>query len=84
MIDADNGDIDVSRINHPAHYNSHPSGIEAIQLCEHMNFCMGNAIKYILRADHKGDPLTDLSKAIWYLERELERRKNSLQSPSAD
>lgn len=37
-------------VNHPKHYNSHPSGIEAIVICEHTDFCLGNAIKYILRA----------------------------------
>lgn len=62
------------KIDHPSHYNQHPSGIEAIDVCEHMNFCLGNAIKYIWRADFKGDDIEDLKKAIWYLNREIKRR----------
>jgi hypothetical protein len=61
-------------INHPNHYTNHPSGIECIQITEHMNFCLGNAIKYIWRADLKDSDIEDLKKAIWYLNRELEKR----------
>jgi hypothetical protein len=57
----------------PAHYNSHPSGVEAITVCEHMNFCRGNAMKYLWRAGHKGDELEDLKKARWYIDREIQR-----------
>jgi hypothetical protein len=60
-------------VNHPSHYTSHPSGVEVIQITEHMNFCLGNAIKYILRADHKGNQIQDLKKAVWYINREIER-----------
>jgi hypothetical protein len=63
-------------INHPEHYTSHPSGIECIQITEHMNFCLGNAIKYIWRAGIKSDDaIKDLSKAVFYLNREIERLK---------
>ena len=62
-------------VNHPAHYLAHPSGIEVIQITEHLNFCLGNAVKYILRADHKGKPIEDLNKARWYIEREITRRR---------
>lgn len=61
-------------INHPPHYTGHPSGVEAISITEHMNYCLGNAMKYIWRADLKGTDLDDLEKAIWYLNRELSRR----------
>jgi len=61
-------------VNHPQHYTAHPSGIEAIQVTEHFNFCIGNAIKYLWRADAKGNALEDLRKARWYIEREIERR----------
>ena len=61
-------------VNHPKHYTSHPSGIEVIEITEHMNFCLGNVIKYVLRADLKHDAIEDLEKAKWYLERELVRR----------
>ena len=62
-------------VNHPPHYNDHPSGIECIQITEHMGFCLGNAVKYLWRADLKGDAVTDLRKAIWYIEREIAKRE---------
>ena len=66
-------------INHPVHYTVHPSGIECIQITEHMNFNLGNSVKYIWRADLKGDAVEDLKKARWYLDREIARRtKGSL------
>ena len=61
-------------VTKPIHYNSHPSGVEAIQVTEHMNFCVGNAMKYLWRADLKNG-LEDLEKAAWYIQREIERRK---------
>lgn len=61
-------------MNHPEHYNAHPSGVECIQVTEHMNFNIGNAMKYLWRADEKGDPLQDLQKARWYIDREIGRR----------
>jgi hypothetical protein len=64
-------------VNHPAHYTEHPSGVECIQITEHMNFCLGNAIKYIWRAELKGRTIEDLEKAIFYVQREINRRKNS-------
>ncbi len=61
-------------VDHPPHYCSHPSGVEVIQITEHMNFCLGNAIKYILRAGLKTpDPTRDLRKSMWYIQRELDR-----------
>jgi hypothetical protein len=62
-------------VNHPKHYNAHPSGVEAIDIAEHMSFCLGNAIKYIWRADFKNDAIEDLRKAVWYIEREIQRRE---------
>jgi hypothetical protein len=61
-------------VNQPKHYRSHPSGIETIVITEHMNFCLGNAVKYIMRADHKHNAIEDLSKAVWYIQREIKRR----------
>lgn len=59
-------------VNHPKHYTDHPSGIECIQITEHMNFCLGNAIKYIWRAGLKSDnKVQDLEKAVWYIQREI-------------
>jgi hypothetical protein len=60
-------------VNHPPHYTEHPSGVECIQVTEHMNFCVGNAIKYLWRCDKKNG-LEDLKKARWYIDREIERR----------
>lgn len=61
------------QVNHPRHYTIHPSGIETIDLTEHMNFCLGNVIKYVMRAPYKGKQLEDLKKAAWYLNREINR-----------
>lgn len=60
-------------VNHPDHYTTHESGIECIQITEWMNFCVGNAIKYLWRAGQKGDHLQDLKKARWYVDREIAR-----------
>lgn len=64
-------------VDHPAHYNAHPSGVECITVVEHMSFNVGNAIKYLWRADLKGAALEDLQKASWYVAREIERRKKA-------
>lgn len=62
-------------VEHPKHYTNHPSGVECIQVTEHMNFCRGNAVKYIWRAGEKGDEIEDLEKAVWYLKREIAKIK---------
>lgn len=67
---------DIDAVNHPSHYTHMP--VEAIDITEHFNFCMGNALKYIIRADHKGNPIEDLKKAAWYINREIERRSADL------
>ncbi len=64
----------IDDVNYPKHYTSDPSGVEAITICEHRSFCMGNAIKYLFRAGRKGDKdkhIEDLRKAVWYIEREI-------------
>lgn len=60
-------------VNHPPHYKAHPSGVECIQITEHMNFNLGNAVKYIWRSGEKGSTVQDLEKARWYLDREIQR-----------
>jgi hypothetical protein len=62
-------------VNHPKHYTGHPSGVECITVVEHMGFNLGNAIKYIWRADEKGNAIEDLRKAAWYVAREIQRRE---------
>lgn len=62
-------------VNHPKHYTAF--GAEVIDITEHLNFCRGNAVKYIARAGLK-DPdkeLEDLEKGLWYLNREIARVK---------
>ncbi len=63
-------------VNHPKHYTQHPSGVECIQITRHMGFNLGNAMKYIWRADLKNGT-EDLEKAVWYLQDEIKKRKDS-------
>jgi hypothetical protein len=63
-----------NQVDHPAHYQ-HPSGVEAIDICEHLGFNLGNAYKYLARAGKKGDAATDLRKAAWYLSRDGEKMR---------
>lgn len=68
----------------PNHYKSHPSGVECIEITQHHDFCVGNAIKYLWRAGLKDSnkEVEDLKKAIWYINnkiKQLEKNgKNSL------
>jgi hypothetical protein len=73
--------INDDTVNHPAHYNAHPAGIECIDVVEHMNFNRGNAIKYIWRAGAKGNELEDLQKARWYVDREIHRLSSAAAPP---
>ena len=56
-------------VEHPSHY-AHPSGVEAIDICEYLTFNLGNALKYLWRAGKKGPAAEDYRKAAWYLRRE--------------
>jgi len=66
-MEGDRGDA----VNHPAHYKV--GGIETIDFIEakKLGYNLGNVVKYLTRADHKGNRKQDLEKAKWYLEREL-------------
>lgn len=74
----------MEKIDHPKHYNSHPSGIECIDIARHYCFDIGNAIKYLWRAGLKSEEgytdnqkeIEDLNKAIWY----IQDRINQLQA----
>lgn len=59
-------------VNHPAHYNH--GSIEVIEFIEDqgLDFCLGNAVKYICRCNYKGRKREDLQKAVWYLNRALQ------------
>lgn len=65
----------TDQVNHPKHYTSHPSGIEAIQVTRHMNFNLGNAMKYLWRAGLKNpdETVQDLEKAIFYIYDEIKK-----------
>lgn len=64
----------METVNHPTHYNVHPSGVECITIAEAYTFNVGNAIKYLWRAGLKdGNQLEDLRKARWYVAREIQR-----------
>lgn len=64
-------------VNHPAHYTTHPEGVECIQITRYMNFNLGNVVKYLWREGLKNStvPLDDLKKARWYLDDEIKLRE---------
>lgn len=73
-----------NNVQYPKHYNSHPSGIECIEIVRHHNFNIGNAIKYLWRAGLKHEEgmsdnekqIEDLRKALFYISDEIERIKD--------
>ena len=83
FIDRKDKEQKTDNVNHPAHYTwlKDLCGIEVIDITRHMNFCLGNSLKYILRAGHKKDAsrtdidkqVEDLNKAIWYIKDEIKR-----------
>ena len=81
FIDSKEKEQKSDSVNHPAHYNSHPSGIECIEIARHHNFNIGNTIKYLWRAGLKSEEgmedtdkqVEDLNKAIWYIQDEIKR-----------
>lgn len=72
--------MENTAVNHPDYYCAHPSGVECIQITEHYNFCIGNAIKYLWRNGLKKEEglkdkekqIQDLQKAVWYINREIQ------------
>lgn len=52
----------------PDHYKLGAIRVEPIVVCSRMSFCLGNFVKYVCRAPHKGNELEDLKKALWYIE----------------
>lgn len=74
-MEQDANPVEDDNIN-PPHYKSHPSGVQCIEITRHMSFNLGNAVKYIWRADLKGNAIEDLSKAVWYLQDEIKRRES--------
>lgn len=72
-------------VNSPKHYNSHPSGVQCIDIVRHYCFSVGNAIKYLWRAGLKTEEgmtdkekeIEDLNKAIWYIKDRINQLNNS-------
>lgn len=66
------------RVDHPDHYQSGDPTYETINVIEawDLDFCLGNAIKYISRAKKKGNEIEDLEKAAWYINRKIDKLKN--------
>lgn len=62
----------------PKHYNVHPSGVECIEINEWMDYCLGCAWKYVFRHENKINPVEDLNKALWYLERAYAQKERRL------
>lgn len=83
-----NGKVpEYDNVDHPKHYNVHPSGVECIDVVEHFSFNVGNAIKYLWRAGEKDNQMEDLAKAKWYVEREiyrLEKANDEIRANSAN
>lgn len=77
------------RVNHPSHYTwlKEKCGIEVIDITRHMDFCSGNAVKYLLRAGHKSEDgyldkqkeIEDLQKAIWYINDKINQLKKDVE-----
>lgn len=69
----------IEQVDHPAHYGGADNPYEAIKVIEawQLGFNLGNTVKYIARAEHKGATLQDLEKARWYLDREISNRKGA-------
>lgn len=66
-----------NNVSNPSWYTSHPSGVECIEITRHMNFNLGNAIKYLWRSGQKDQnpAVQDLEKAVFYIQDEIARIK---------
>ena len=69
-------------VNKPDHYRHLP--VECIEISQHFNFNLGNALKYIWRCGHKDDPIQDLEKAAWYVRQEIHRIKGNARAWNAE
>lgn len=74
--------MSTEQVNHPSHYGGEDNPYETIKVIEAWgldgNFNLGNSIKYISRAEHKGKNVEDLEKARWYLDREIKKLKGEI------
>ena len=69
----------IEPVNHPSHYNKGKLEVIAVIDDWALGFCLGNAVKYIARSQHKGQQLTDLRKVIWYVQHEIDRLEKESQ-----
>ncbi len=75
------GHTEFDPVNKPKHYNTHPSGVQCIEITQHMGFNLGNAFKYVFRAEEKNG-VQDIDKAIWYVKNEIKLRNEGYISHS--
>lgn len=76
------------KVNSPSHYNwlKKLAGVEVIDITRHLDFDLGNAVKYILRAgrkteegyDNKAKTIEDLKKAVWYINDKIKTLENEI------
>jgi len=76
-------DLGNDPVHYPRHYTAHSSGVECVDIAEHLSFNLGNALKYVWRCEHKGRKEEDLKKALWYVRRE-KRLVSLTESPQID
>lgn len=77
MTDLKHGEMRRMSAVNPQHYQGFTGGAQPVDIAEHLSFNLGNALKYISRAGRKGDAVEDLSKARWYIDRELARLESN-------
>ena len=78
--------VNKDKVNHPSYYNSHPSGVECIDIVRHYNFDIGNVIKYLWRAGLKKEKgysskekeIEDCEKALFYLQDHIKQLEKGL------
>ena len=71
-------------VNHPEHYQQHPSGVECVTIASGFDYLIGNCVKYLWRAGLKGkDPLGDYKKARFYLDYKIKQLEEQNGSASA-
>jgi hypothetical protein len=73
--EAERNGVEYSDSINPDHYKW-IKGVECYEVTSHFNFNLGNAIKYIWRCNYKGSKVEDLKKAIWYLQKEIEKEED--------
>lgn len=69
--------VAVADAINPQHYQGFSNGAQPIDIAEHVGFNLGNTIKYCARAGRKDNRLQDLKKALYYLQREIQREESN-------